>query len=66
MFGAIPEVIVGAGAVGVFAFLLLGMVWHILKSQQNLITNHLSELIRSSDKLQFAIERLADRLPDPR
>ena len=62
----IPDAIIGAGAMGVFAFALLGMVWTILRQQQVLITNHLSDLIKTCDHLKFAIDRLTDRLPDPR
>lgn len=60
MFGPIPEIVLGAGVAGVFAFTLLGMMWHILKSQQALITNHLSEGTRALQALTAAVERNTD------
>ena len=62
MFGPIPEVVAGAGAIAVFAFALLAIVCYILKSQQSLITNHLSDGTKALQDLTMAIERLIDRL----
>ena len=57
MFGPIPEIVAGAGAMAVFAFALLGMVWQILKGQQALITNHQTELVRALLALKDSIDR---------
>jgi len=65
----IPDVVLGAGATAVFTFTLLGMMWHILKSQQALITNHISAGTKallavqsSNEALEKAVDRLADKL----
>ncbi len=60
MFGPIPEIVLGAGVTGVFAFTLLGMMWHILKSQQTLITNHMSEGTKALTDLTVAVNRNTD------
>lgn len=62
MFGNVPDAVVSAGAVGLFAFTLLGMMWHILKSQQALITNHMSDGVKAMVELKAAVDRLADKL----
>lgn len=76
MFGNIPDVVAGAGVMAVFAFILLGMMWHILKHQQTLITNHMSEGTKAlveliteikenrteTHELRRAVERLTDKL----
>ena len=58
----IPDVILGAGAMAVFAFAMLGVVFYILKSQQSLITNHMSEGTKALVDLKHAIDRLIDKL----
>ncbi len=76
MFGPIPDAVAGAGAMAVFAFALLGMMYQILKHQQTLITNHMSEGTRAvteligeikenraeTHELRRAVERLTDKL----
>ena len=58
----IPDVILGAGAMAVFAFVMLGMMGWILKSQQALITNHISSGTRALVDLKHSVDRLADKL----
>ncbi len=56
----IPEAILGAGAMGAFAFSLLGIVWHILRSQNALITNHMSAGTKALQELTRAVDRNTD------
>ena len=65
----VPEVILGAGDMGVFAFSMLGMGWQIIRSQQKFIYNHLSEgtkalndVVKSNEAVEKALDRLADKL----
>ena len=65
----IPDVVLGAGAMGVFAFVMLGMMWRMLVGQQKFIYNHMSDgtkalegVIKSNEALEKAVDRLADKL----
>jgi len=58
----IPDAVLSAGAVGVFAFTLLGMMWHIMKSHLSIITNHLSDGTKALVELKASVDRLADKL----
>jgi len=58
----IPEIILGAGAMGVFAFAMLGMGWKIIQSQQKFIFNHMSDGTKALIELKASVDRLADKL----
>jgi len=58
----IPDAVLSAGAVGVFAFVLLGMMGYILKSQQTFIHNHMSNGTKALIELKASIDRLIDKL----
>ena len=63
LLGPIPDVVAGAGAMAVFAFALLGMMWSILKGYQKYIFNHMSEatkalisVVKSNEALEKAVK----------
>lgn len=58
----IPDIIIGAGAMGVFAFLMLGMGWKIIQAQQKFIYNHMSAGTEALVNLKASVDRLADKL----
>ena len=58
----VPEVVLGAGAMGVFAFAMLGMGWKIIQGQQRFIYNHMSEGTKALVELKASVDRLADKL----
>lgn len=63
MYGInVPEVILGAGAMGVFAFVMLGMMWRMMKGQQEFIYNHMGAGTKALIELKASIDRLADKL----
>jgi len=58
----IPDIIIGAGAMGVFAFLMLGMGWKIIQQQQKFIYNHMSAGTKALVELKASVDRLADKM----
>lgn len=58
----IPDAVLSAGAVGIFAFSLLGLMGYIMKTQQTFIHNHISTGTKALIELKASIDRLADKL----